>query len=1289
MVRLEPETSPRIPPKDLYNDGSTSAAAGTCDKHPFFDASPLMDHYLPVMDHYSPVMDHYSVVATHTAVSHLGEKETLFVCIVIYLRVYVNFGFKYWCDHKEEEESLTQAKDAQATDVQPKDAPEKGIQYIRRYHGYKKKPQSESKARKNMIAYLKNTKGFKMAFFKGKTYDQIRPIFQASQTSDKAGLRYNSKVFTQAMFDCDNYYSSKSDNDSWSPSNLFDSLTKPEQDLPTTSSALIIEDWVSDSEEHSGLISPPPMSVAPLVPLRPHSPSKGLKRPKKTCFVCKSKTHLIKDCDFHARTLAQRSYASRDIQMNHFRILLYTVSAAAPSKSKPVLSAAARIVGAVRPKFSKTRPHIAPYAVSKSKAPIRRPFIRHTSPKPSISPLRVNAAKPSAVSAARVNAANPSAVRVNAANPSAVSAARVNAARLSAVSAARINVVKPSAVTAVQHNHTKNVWRPKTLVLDHVFRTTSASMTLKRFNYNDALGRSKFSWVFFLATNDETATVLKTFIVGIENLLSLKAKIIRCDNRTEFKNADLNQFCGLKGIKREFSIPRTPQQNGIAERKNRTLIEATRTLLADSLLSIPFWAEAVNIACYVQNRVLVTKPHNKTPYELLHGRLPSIGFMRPFGCPITILNTVDLLGKFQGKVDEGFLVGYSVCSKAFRVFNSRTRIVQETLLVNFMENKLNVAGSGPAWLFDIDSLSQTMNYHPVLAENQSNPTAGFQDTEKAGEEGTQTYVLFPVSVSPDIYSLSCGDQAREQGDKAMNKEKVFAAGLEFTNSTNDFTVAGPLVSATELKFTNSTNDFPAVGPLNSAAELNFTNSTNDFSAAGPSNAAMPNLEDFSHNADDVGAEANTNNMESIISRFNFSRYIFDSLVRNVDSSSKFYMVGKGCSGVESPLFENMLQVREVDAEEEVQVPTHDDVDQENVTEEIADDQVLDKCSVLIHRVEGLESANTAQQLEIIKLKARVKKLERINKVVPTAKPAVVAISAVKPAAKPKVLKVVPTAPAEEEESHAQAKDAQATDVQPKDVQAKGIQYIRRYHGYKKKPQSESEARKNMIDYLKNTEEMEKEQEEIIKSINETPAQKVAKRRRLREQAKEAKDLKKQLEVVADEDDDVFVEATPIGTKVSVVNYEIVMINNKPRYKIFRADDTHQLYTSFITLLKNFDREDLEDLWKIMKARFSTSKATNFTDDYLLATLKNMFEKTDAHDVIWRSQQTEHGQALVKSWKLLTSCGVHIITFTTIMFVLRVEKKYPLSMFTLEQLVNVARLQVEEESEMSLELLRFT
>ena len=111
---------------------------------------------------------------------------------------------------------------------------------------------------------------------------------------------------------------------------------------------------------------------------------------------------------------------------------------------------------------------------------------------------------------------------------------------------------------------------------------------------------SRFTWVFFLGTKDETYSILKTFITEIENLVSKRVKVIRCDNGIEFKNRVMDDFCKEKGIKREFSVARTPQQNGVAERKNRTLIEAARTMLADSKLPITFWAEAVNTACYVQ-----------------------------------------------------------------------------------------------------------------------------------------------------------------------------------------------------------------------------------------------------------------------------------------------------------------------------------------------------------------------------------------------------------------------------------------------------------------------------------------------------------------------------------------------------------------------------------------------------------------------------------------------------------------------------------------------------------------
>ncbi|GKC74582.1 retrovirus-related pol polyprotein from transposon TNT 1-94 [Tanacetum coccineum] len=107
-------------------------------------------------------------------------------------------------------------------------------------------------------------------------------------------------------------------------------------------------------------------------------------------------------------------------------------------------------------------------------------------------------------------------------------------------------------------------------------------------------------------------------------------------------------------------------------------------MLADSLLPIQFWAEAVNTACYVLNRVLVTKPQMKTPYEILMGRSPNISFMRPFGCSLTILNTLDQLGKFDGKSEEGYLLGYSTSSKGFRVYNRVTRKVQECLHVNFL-----------------------------------------------------------------------------------------------------------------------------------------------------------------------------------------------------------------------------------------------------------------------------------------------------------------------------------------------------------------------------------------------------------------------------------------------------------------------------------------------------------------------------------------------------------------------------------------------------------------------------
>ncbi|GJS83418.1 putative ribonuclease H-like domain-containing protein [Tanacetum coccineum] len=236
------------------------------------------------------------------------------------------------------------------------------------------------------------------------------------------------------------------------------------------------------------------------------------------------------------------------------------------------------------------------------------------------------------------------------------------------------------------------------------------------------------------------------------------------------------------------SVARTPQQNGVAERKNRTLIEAARTMLADSKLPTTFWAEAVNTACYVQNRVLVIKPHNKTPYELFLGRKPALSFMRPFGCPVTILNTIDHLGKFDGKADEGFFVGYSTNRKAFRVFNSRTRIVEENLHVQFSENTPNIAGSGPNWLFDIDALTNSMNYKPVVAGNQSNGNAGTKACDDAGKARVKTvpgkdYILLPLWTQDSPFSSSTKDSPDDAS----------------INNTNNINTVSPTINAASIE----------------------------------------------------------------------------------------------------------------------------------------------------------------------------------------------------------------------------------------------------------------------------------------------------------------------------------------------------------------------------------------------------------------------------------------------------------------------------------------------------------
>ncbi|GJR41513.1 putative ribonuclease H-like domain-containing protein [Tanacetum coccineum] len=514
---------------------------------------------------------------------------------------------------------------------------------------------------------------------------------------------------------------------------------------------------------------------------------------------------------------------------------------------------------------------------------------------------------------------------------------KVNIAEVNAVSAVggkRETVVKPSAgLSTTQHfqnkgivdsgcpstmtekGNKKNLAEYKTLMgalfsfliakaqlinLTNVHRRLGQVLVRKERQQRPPMG-------FFLRTKDETSGILKDFIRQIENQLNQKVKTIRCDNGTEFKNRDFIEFCGSKGIKREYNNARTPQQNRVAERKNRTLIEAARTMLADSFLPNTFWAEAVSTACYVLNRVLVTKPHNKTPYELVTGKIPIISYIRPFGCHVTILNTIDHLGKFDGKSDEGFLVGYSLQSKAFRVYNLETKRVEENLHITFLENKPNVAGKGPTWLFDLDYLTDSMNYQPVRSENQANKHAGPQEANqnagtediidagdsKKEDESAQDYFVLPIwsSYSSTVkrsIEKDAGDAPNKHPDlktngKPVDKEdQVFLDELErLKRQEKD---ANDAAEALRKEFAQQTEDLLLQAGAAKPSSTNIVNTASTPVSTASTDSDLPNpdqddseipaLEDIYKNPtdgiftnssyDDEGAVADFTNLEPVV-----------------------------------------------------------------------------------------------------------------------------------------------------------------------------------------------------------------------------------------------------------------------------------------------------------------------------------------------------------------------------------------------------------------------------------------
>nr|GEW43999.1 putative ribonuclease H-like domain-containing protein [Tanacetum cinerariifolium] len=623
------------------------------------------------------------------------------------------------------------------------------------------------------------------------------------------------------------------------------SRTKPDKDLSHTHrpSTPIIEDWVSDSEDdyEAEIPQKAPSFIQPTKQVKTPRPSVKLdetsipaanpktaipksktnenSRNRKACFVCKSLTHLIKDCDSYDHRVAQtptRNHAQKGNHQQYARMTLlnpqqHVVPTSVLTKSKLVPITTARPVTAAVPKPHVTRPRPAKTAVTKPYSPPRRHINCGSSPKASTFPLKVTVSK-----------------------------------------APMVNAVK-----GVQGNW---VWKPKCLILDHVSRNSSTSMTLKRFDYNDALGRSKSVMGGKISGKGKIRTEKLDF-VDVYFVKELKLNLFSVSQMCEKKNSVLFTDNECLVLSPEFKLPD----------KNQVLLRVPRenNMYNVDLNNI---VPSGDLTCLFAKGTL-------DEYNLC------IGFMRPFGYPVTILNTLD---KFDEKVDEGFLVGYSVSSKAFRVFNSKPKLYKRPCIF-FLENKPNVAGSGPTWLFDIDTLTKTMNYQPITAGNQSNPSTCIQehfDAEKAGEDNVQQYVLFLIWSSGSKNPQNTNDDAafggkkhEFEGKKPVSKVYVSPSSSAQTKKHDDKTKReakdnSPIESSTGYRnlstefedfSDNSINEVnagdspvPAIGQIS-------TNSTNTFSAASPSNTAVK-LEDITYSDDeeDVGAEADFTNLETTI-----------------------------------------------------------------------------------------------------------------------------------------------------------------------------------------------------------------------------------------------------------------------------------------------------------------------------------------------------------------------------------------------------------------------------------------
>ncbi|KAJ9547394.1 hypothetical protein OSB04_019937, partial [Centaurea solstitialis] len=286
---------------------------------------------------------------------------------------------------------------------------------------------------------------------------------------------------------------------------------------------------------------------------------------------------------------------------------------------------------------------------------------------------------------------------------------------------------------------------------------------------------SRYTWVFFLRSKSDAPEEIILFVRKMEKLNNLSVRSIRSDHGTKFKNSTLETFFDKKGISHNFSSVRTPQQNGVAERQNRTLIEAARSMLSEANLATQFWAEAVNTACYTQNRSLIVKRFRRTAYELFRNRKPSIEHLHIFGCVCYILNNKDNLGKFDSKSDDGIFLGYSSISKTYR--GPTFPHPQDNSEINqwadsfFQVPNIPIADPSPQDLPDgfeeNPSPPSQITIPPVINATPITQVTPEPDQPTRSEDLSQTSVSEPAPVTTDLLPDPTINEASTSGQEEL------------------------------------------------------------------------------------------------------------------------------------------------------------------------------------------------------------------------------------------------------------------------------------------------------------------------------------------------------------------------------------------------------------------------------------------------------------------------------------------------------------------------------------------